>query len=118
MREERFEVEKKRLYFTDYYTYRNDYDDYFWPIGIMTIFFFFFVFLLLGFSDTSEGQDYLELLIIFGLFMFVIAVSVMFCFDGEYYQTRDLPEGVDEREVVWVKPVWARPGKTKGKIST
>ena len=114
MREERFVVEKRRLYFTDYYTYKSDYD-FFWPVGIAIVVFFFTFLILL--SVNTEDQIYLDVIIVFAFIIFFLGVAAMFCLDGEYYQSRPLPEGIDEENVVWVKPFWVRPGKASLKAA-
>lgn len=97
MREERFNVEKRRLYFTDNYTWRSDYDYLFWPIGIMAFLFFFIFLFFLGVN--TEDQIYLDFIVIFVIMIFFVAVVVIFCLNDEYYQTGEASDSLSRRNI-------------------
>ena len=109
----RYIIEKDEpLYFTDYYTWRSDYDYFFWPIGIMALLFFFIFFIFLGVN--TEDQIYLDFIVIFVIMIFFVAVVVMFCLNDEYYQTRNASDSLTRRSIDRLK---SSQVKVKSKIN-
>ena len=111
-RNKRYIIEKDEpLYFTDYYTWRSDYDYFFWPVGIMAFLFFFIFLFFLGVN--TEDQIYLDLIVIFVIMIFFVAVVVMFCLYDEHYQTRKASDSLSGRSIDRLKSLQVRDNSNK-----